>query len=149
MNRSRYGARPRASTGSPSSVNSMMSSTSMRSGARARDNRNLFGSSGCLALICPKESTTPSCARMRLAVTISSLSRSSLDIAVPLQNEAYRAERAELVRINENTALLDTKSVADLPQDMAITPHIFTNALITAKTIADKVCRHDHEIIVE
>src|SRR5262249_34260585 len=72
------GARSRASTGVPPSVNSMMSSFSMRSGARARESRKRFGLSGWRALTCPNESTTPSCARMRLAVTISSSSTSRL-----------------------------------------------------------------------
>ena len=43
-------SRARASTGSPSSVNSMMSPVSMQSGARARDRRYRSGRSGWRAL---------------------------------------------------------------------------------------------------
>src|ERR1700692_1742724 len=62
----------------------MMSPISMQSGARARDSRKRWGLSGWRALTCPNESTTPSRARMRLAVTISSSSSSSLVIRGPL-----------------------------------------------------------------
>src|SRR6185369_15088604 len=56
----------------PSSVNSMMSAASMHSGARARDTRKRPGSAGWRMLTWPKASTTPSRARIRLAVTSSS-----------------------------------------------------------------------------
>src|SRR6516165_2952516 len=55
-----------------------MSSRSMRSGARARASRKRCGSSGCRALTWPNESTMPSLAKMRLAVTNSSRMKSSL-----------------------------------------------------------------------
>src|SRR5262245_57925268 len=79
----------------------MMSSFSMQSGARARERKNDRGFSGLRTLIWPKESTTPSVARMRLAVTSSSKRSSSLDIlqvpqAVvdvpsPLEERAWRS----------------------------------------------------------
>src|SRR6266699_1879040 len=132
----------------------MMSSASMQSGARARDSRKRPGLSGWRALTCPNESTTPSRARMRFAVTSSSLSRSSLVIAFPFwmvcpelfmaglvpaihvflaaqlrrgcparpgirdasQDEAHRAEGAELVGVDQDSAFLDSKRVARAPQ---------------------------------
>src|SRR5206468_12787627 len=152
----------------------MMSSFSMRSGARARESRKRLGLSGWRALTCPNESTTPSCARMRLAVTISSssMSRPGMDVSCvcplrsscpalcrastscfrfadedvggrgkpgrdgcggSLQNKTHRAERAQLMRVDQHAALLDAEGVARAAQHISIFAHIFAHALVAAE----------------
>src|SRR5579862_7872718 len=117
----------------------MMSLSSMQSGARARDRRKRPGLSGWRALTWPKESTTPSRARMRLAVTSSSLSRSSLVIVGSLQNKTHRAERAELVGIDQHPALLDAECVAMAAQEVTVGADIFPDALVAAEAVADEI----------
>src|ERR1700738_5287137 len=107
----------------------MMSSISMQSGARARDKRKRCGLSGWRALTCPNESTTPSRARMRLAVTISS-SRSSSLVIVPSQDEAHGTEAAELMGVDQHAALLDPEAVAGAAQHVAVGADIFADALV-------------------
>src|SRR4029077_16342593 len=164
----------------PSRENSMMSPISMQSGARARDSRKRCGLSGCRALTCPKESTTPSRARMRLAVTISSSSSSSLVIGVPLfdscsphgaqrnagaefpdcaslhpgyearsQDEAYGAQRAELMGIDQHAALLDPEAVAGAAQHVAVGADVFADALIAAEAVADEIGRDADQIALD
>src|SRR3954462_3244773 len=66
MNRSKKTARPRASIALPSRSNSMMSSGVTSAGASERDIRKRFGSLGWRRVTCPKPSSTPRSARMRL-----------------------------------------------------------------------------------
>src|SRR5437764_12600028 len=101
----------------------------MHCGARARDRKYRSARSGWRALTCPNESTTPSRARMRFAVTSSSLSCSSLFIVLS-QDEAHRAERAELVGVDQNAAFLDPKRVARAPQQITVGNDIFAHALV-------------------
>src|SRR5689334_1058821 len=89
MNRSAYGARPRASIGAPSRENSIRSSISMHSGARARERTYRSSRSGWRTLTWPNESTTPSRARIRFAVTSSSSTVANALMAAARYHEWY------------------------------------------------------------
>src|SRR5580765_1369081 len=77
MNRSRYGGRTSPPTALPSRSNSMTSPRSTSAGASERDSRKRVGSPGWRTLTWPYASTTPSLARIRLAMTTSRAARSS------------------------------------------------------------------------
>src|SRR4051812_46200166 len=68
----------------------MMSASSIRSGARARESRKRSGRSGWRMLGCPKESTIPSRARIRFAVTSSSITASIFVIILPWKKTGGR-----------------------------------------------------------
>src|SRR5258708_32995882 len=131
----------------------MMSEVAMSWGARPRERRNFPGSSGWRMLTWPKASQTFSAARMRLAITSSSMAvlRPAM-VSAPgnscfgLQDEAYRPKRAELMGIDDHAALLDTQLRALAPEHIAIGADIFAHALIAAVAVADEVCRHCHQI---
>src|ERR1700751_5283929 len=126
----------------------MMSAASMRSGARARDSRKRFGFSGCRALTWPNESTMPSRARMRFAVTSSSRTGSNLPIG-GLQDEAHGAERAELMGVDENASLLDPETVTDPLEQVTVAADIFADALVAAEPVADEIRSHGDEVALD
>src|SRR6266550_5870446 len=133
----------------------MMSEASMSSGARPRDSKNFPGSSGWRMLTWPKASQTFSAARMRLAITSSSMAvmRAAMVLlreirALGLQDEAHRAKRAELMGVDDHAALLDAQLRALPLQHIAIGPDIFAHALMTAETVADEVRSNAHQIAV-
>src|SRR5262245_8366369 len=94
MNRSRYGGRASPPTGLPSRSNSRMSPRSTRAGASERDRRKRPGSPGWRTLTWPYASTTPSFARMRLAITTSRAARSRSVTASPLRSRTTSHEVA-------------------------------------------------------
>src|SRR5262249_40150626 len=98
--------------------------------------------------MCPNESTMFSRARMRFAVTSSSISWSSLAIRLPSQNEAHRAERAELMGVDEHAPLLDLKGATRALEDVAVRSDIFPDALKAAVTVADEIGRNRNEIAI-
>src|SRR5262249_15292156 len=98
-----------------------MSPLSIQSGAREHDSRYRCGLSGCRTLMWPKESTTPSRARMRFAVTSSSIRWSSLDIGfsprAPLHPATYMR-----VRKGVNSATSLAISAGALPIELFTSP---------------------------
>src|SRR5207237_5613859 len=65
------------------------------------------------------------------------------------QDETHRAERAELVGIDEHAAFLDAEAVAGPAQDVAVAAHIFADALVAAETIADEIGAHRNKIALD
>src|SRR5712671_2474238 len=105
----------------------MISEASMSSGARPRESRNFPGSSGWRMLTWPKASQTFSAARMRLAITSSSMAvlrpamvPAPVNPRFGLQDEAHRAKRAELMGVDDHAALLDAQLRALALEHIAI-----------------------------
>src|SRR5947209_4565944 len=65
------------------------------------------------------------------------------------QDETHRAERAELVGVDEHTALLDAEAVADPAQDVAVAADIFADALVAAEAVADEIGAHRNKIALD
>src|SRR5258705_1858083 len=92
MNRSRYGGRASPPTALPSRSNSRTSPRSTRAGASERDSRKRLGSLGCRTLTWPYASTTPSFARIRLAITTSRAARSRSVTVCPPRSQSTSNE---------------------------------------------------------
>src|SRR5262245_27037893 len=107
---------------------------------------------------------------MRLAVTSSSIRSSSLAIGVSFgypspfqgegpscarewiwfrsQNEAHRAEAAELMGVDEHATLLDAERLAGALEDVAVGADIFPDALVAPVAIADEVGNDGDQVAV-
>src|SRR6266700_2366211 len=55
------------------------------------------------------------------------------------QYETHGAEHAQLMRVDEHAALLDTEAVAYPPQYVAVGADIFADALVAAEAVADEI----------
>src|SRR5262249_47406917 len=64
------------------------------------------------------------------------------------EDETYRTERTELVGINEDAPVLDSRAMARSLEDIAVAAVIFTDTLMTAEAIADEVGSDRHEIAI-
>src|SRR5262245_50357337 len=65
-----------------------------------------------------------------------------------LENKTHRAERAELVCVDEHAALLDAEGIAGAPEHMPIGTDIFPDALVAPVAIADEIRGDGDEIAV-
>src|SRR5262245_45665106 len=65
-----------------------------------------------------------------------------------LENKTHRAERAELVRVDEHAALLDAEGIAGAPEHMPIGADIFSDAFVAPVAVADEIRGDGDEIAV-
>src|SRR5262245_40387641 len=65
----------------------------------------------------------------RLAQAGEHLRVTEREFGVCSQNKTHRAERAELVRVDDHAALLDAEGIARALEDMAIATDVFPDAL--------------------